>query len=392
MISSVRPELTSAGQLILHRHLARQPDIQCKVYGTEPARLTLSSGVRRLVGRLAQTRLRRWAHDFWAWRDGRWLDALLPQKISHNGSTVVMTVAQGDACGAARRFAQKHRLPLVTFFHDWWPDMPSCHPAMRKVLERQFQRLYRDSAISFCVCDGMMQALGGHPGAQVLLPIPAKRTLPPQSHCRPPGPFRLLYFGNLREYGPILGEALEALRPSKTLRLEVRGQNPLWPVALKVWAAQTGHWLEFASRKELEAWMDTANACLVPMMFQPNLRRRMETSFPSKMLEMAQLGKPLVIWGPEYCSAARWAQSANKALVVTNPNPKVLRQALEQLAAAPGEQQRLAAAAREAAAREFNPDRIQAQFWQAIDSTLHGQICKTVPVASNRDGQIATVC
>jgi hypothetical protein len=77
---------------------------------------------------------------------------------------------------------------------------------------------------------------------------------------------------------------------------------------------------------------------------------------------MAQLGKPLVLWGPEYCSAVQWARTRNAALCVTEPTPEALRGALEFLAASRPEHDRLARAAGEAASREFSPYRIHAEF------------------------------
>jgi len=68
------------------------------------------------------------------------------------------------------------------------------------------------------------------------------------------------------------------------------------------------------------------------------------------------------VWGPEYCSAVKWARRGERALCVTDSNPSAIRQALEELAASPGEQERLAKSSREAAATDFNHERIQAQF------------------------------
>lgn len=94
------------------------------------------------------------------------------------------------------------------------------------------------------------------------------------------------------------------------------------------------------------------------------MRRRMETSFPSKLVEYAQLGKPIVIWGPEYCSAVRWARTKDSALCVTDRSAASLVKALETVATP--EWARLADKAREAAANEFNPDRIQTVFVNAL--------------------------
>lgn len=57
----------------------------------------------------------------------------------------------------------------------------------------------------------------------------------------------------------------------------------------------------------------------------------METSFPSKLPEYAQVSKPLLIWGLDYCSAIRWGRKGDRALCVTDENPNVLVSTLEKL-------------------------------------------------------------
>jgi hypothetical protein len=121
VISSVRPGPTSAGQIVLHRHLVEQPGIRLQVYGSEPRRLNLSSLIRRVVGRLGRTRLPRFVEDFWVLWAGRWMDSDLPKTIEAPDRTVVLTVAHGEGCMAAQRFARRHQLPLVVLFQDWWP-------------------------------------------------------------------------------------------------------------------------------------------------------------------------------------------------------------------------------------------------------------------------------
>lgn len=366
VISSVRPEPTLAGQITLHRHLAEHSGVEWEAFGFEPTRLTTSSAVRRLMGRLAGTRLRRFAHDYWAWRDGRWLDGLLPQSVADRENTIVLTVAQGDIFGAARRFANQHHLPLVAIFHDWWPDMTPVHAAFRPLVERKFRDIYRHADVALCVSEGMQAALGPHPNARVLYPIPAHNNPlpPPTSHEN----FRVLFFGNLGEYGPMMAAALNELKEHAAVRLETRGNKPWWPEEFKAEMERKGLWHNYAPLAELNKWLATADAFLVPMVFDPALRQRMETSFPSKMVEMAQLGRPIIVWGPEYCSAVKWAREGERALCITDPDPSALRRSLETLANSPSEQQRLADAAREAAQTDFNPNRIQHQFMTSLQN------------------------
>lgn len=372
VISSVRPEPTSGGNLILYRLLMNQPGLVLEVHGTGQTRLTPATCLRRAIGKLGQMGFRRLAEDAWAFWEGRWLDGFLPRTVAADRKTVVLTVAHGDACMTALRFAKKHHLPLVTFFQDWWPDMPEVHDFARRKLGNNFRRLALESSAAICVSDGMRINLGKSVNAKLIYDKPAAFAAPEYSAKPSAGkvPLNLLYFGNLREYGPMLGQALVSLNHSNEVRLEVRGRNPDWPQPLQSEMSRRGLWRDFVPRTELDAWLAGADAFLIPMVFDSSLRRRMETSFPSKLIEAAQIGKPLVIWGPEYCSAVKWAQKENRALCVTRPHADDLLEILKKLASDPMEQQRLAVAARMAARTEFDPDRIHQQFLETLETAM----------------------
>jgi hypothetical protein len=139
---------------------------------------------------------------------------------------------------------------------------------------------------------------------------------------------------------------------------------------------QRGLWLDFAPREELDDWLESAAALLVVMRFEPALRRRMETSFPSKLVEYVQLGKPIVIWGPEYCSAVRWARLADSALCVTDPSPRALVVALEKLSEV--ELAQMAVKSRSAAENEFKAEVIQKQFLAALHKAAGRRISSSV--------------
>lgn len=374
VVSSVRPEPTSAGQIILHRHLIDQSGISLQVFGSEPRRRTLSWLVRRIGLRLGNTRLHRLVNDFWVLFGGRWHDPELPSVIENAERTIVLTVAHGDGFMAALRFAKRHRLPLVSLFQDWWPEIAPIHGPFRQLLEREFRKLYRSSDLSICVCAGMKQALGENENTIVLHPLPAEVSLSELASYKEPNPFRVVYFGNLVDYGPMLGDLLEESMRVSELHLEVRGANPAWSEIRKEKLRTCGRWLDFAPRAELDNWLASASAFLVPMVFRSDLRRRMETSFPSKLIEFAQFGRPLIVWGPEYCSAIQWARSGDKAICITDPRPAAVVSALRELKNNPAMQDSFAVKAREAAAGEFNPTRIQARFREALNDVLanHG--------------------
>ncbi len=371
LISSVRPEPTSAGQVILYRHLVNQPGIDLQIYGHEPKGISLSGVLRRMVGKLGQTPLRRFAEDFWVFYGGRWISPTLPASIAEPKRTVVVTMAHGEGFMAARCFARKHGLPLVSFFHDWWPDIAKVHPFAVKRLAREYQSLADDSSVALCASEGMRRNLGSA-GCVVLPPIPSaeERKIVKPFREGASARLRVFYSGNLGEYAPMLAQALIATESHRSLQLEVRGANPVWPAEFTQRMSKAGRYLPFAPRAELDHWLESADAFLVAMLFDPAMRRRMQTSFPSKLIEFAQFGKPLVIWGPEYCAAVQWAKDKDSALCVTNSDPQVLLAALEKLASDKELRERYAAKAVDAAAKEFDPDKIQHRFRQMLEQAL----------------------
>jgi glycosyltransferase involved in cell wall biosynthesis len=332
-ISSVRPEPTSAGQIILHRHFCNRPEFDLEVYGFEPTKFSFRMLLRRGLGKIAQfggisETLVNCAWVFWK---GGWIDADLPAEIAGDQKTIVVTVAHGDGFYAAERFAKKHGLPLVVFFQDWWPDMAGLPKPLAKLLDKQFMGLAKSCSLGICVCEGMKRALGGGENLQVLPPIPAERARPLK--ISPPKKndfkFKILYSGNLDLYGGMLLKALRVFKDHPTIQLQVRGSNPNWPDDAKKEMRDAGLGLDFAPRDELVSWLQSADAFLVPMVFEEKYRRRMETSFPSKLIEFAQFGKPLIVWGPEYCSAISWASECD-ICSVTHSSAQLLLEQIEE--------------------------------------------------------------
>ena len=366
VISSVEPEPSTAGQIKLYRHLTGNPQIQTRILHSERRLFAAMSFRHRLIAHLERTRFRSWIADGEALRSARWLDGYLPEPQRDGPQNLVITMAHGNGCSAALRYARKHDLPLVSFFDDWWPEMDCVHSPLRKIVEHKFRELYQQSQLALCVCEGMKKELGPHKNSHVLHPMPGKGILHPVTPRRS-NKFNVFYFGNLGDYGPMVAKALRNMKGHPLLRMEVRGGNPNWPPEFRQEMQAEQLWHDYAPRNELEYWLGSADAFIIPMVFEPTMRRRMETSFPSKMLEMAQLAKPLVIWGPEYCSAVQWAREGDRTLCVTDPDPKALRLTLERLANDSGERARLSEAASELAKTDFNPDRIQTRFMELLN-------------------------
>jgi len=362
LVSSITPKPTGFGEITLYRHLVGESRLTVEV--------TPHPRTSRLVRALRRTPLQSWLEAREVQRQGHRWDAGARAAAVAFKPQVIFTVAAGDGCHAALRLARKQQVPLVTLFSDWWPDIVPARVSAGE--EIRFRELYQSSRIALCVSEGMKRTLGEHSDARILWPIPGKSDVPETAGGMANGrddddkKFKVCYSGNLREYAPMLQKALLALKTHPSVRLEVRGMAPRWPEAFREEMLAAGTYHEFAPREELERWLGSADAFLVTTAFEPAMRRMMETNFPSKLLEFARFGKPLVAWGPDYSSLIRWAQPAGRAWCVTNPDPNALRQALEQLAGSRGDQERLAGEARNAMRQEFDPVVIQERFLQAI--------------------------
>jgi hypothetical protein len=117
-----------------------------------------------------------------------------------------------------------------------------------------------------------------------------------------------------------------------------------------------------------------ADAIFVPMSFSPGDRANAEISYPSKLTDSTAAGLPLVIYGPDYCSAVQWAlANASVAEVVTIEGHAGLSRSLRRLAFDSAYRLQLGKAALSAGARYFSN---QAAF-EVFSAALGGVVGDT---------------
>ena len=116
-----------------------------------------------------------------------------------------------------------------------------------------------------------------------------------------------------------------------------------------------------------------AHAMFVPMSFDEQDRRNMETSFPSKLADSTAVGVPVVIHGPDYCSAARWArENLGAAEVVSDPTVEALLEALMRLQD-PAHRLELAARALELCNQYFSHSRAASLLYARLSRSVAGR-------------------
>jgi hypothetical protein len=323
-VGDVAVESSYHGSALLFRLLQDYPPDKLIVVEAEPQR---SLPERRLPGvpyrklsmganRWRNTRFSRWA--------GSWLTLNVSAKTRRlrrcfDGfhPDAVLTVAHGYSWLAAARFAEDAGLPLHLIVHDDWLATMSVIPWLTPRLDRRFGHIYRQAASRLCVSPYMEDEYRHSYGAagQVLYPSRAKDTpafdQAPRTYSKKIGPLVGGYAGSIASNG--YARLIQGLAEC----LQVRGGKlmlfgPHSPEALK------SHGLDgpnivpqglIASEKLIPRLRNEVDFLFVPMMFdRDGSERNMRISFPSKLTDYTAAGLPLLICGPDYCSAARWAR------------------------------------------------------------------------------------
>jgi glycosyltransferase involved in cell wall biosynthesis len=286
----------------------------------------------------------------------------------------IVTIAYGSYSFVAAAVARQMKLPLITFFHDWWPDLTPCRGWSKQWLDKRFRALYKETSLALCVCESMRKELGQHPNSVVLYPIPTvdgcTQSPPPQKHRER---FQVTYLGTLEgDYGKLVQTLVPALkRNSETpFHLNLYGPAADWPEATLEDAQLAGLYGGKRYGIDAQTVLTEADALLVVMSFTQNQRRRVITSFPSKLLEYAAYGKPIVVWGPEECSAVQFLKTHAAGVVVTSSDPNDLIQCISRLAHDREWQAELCKAAQQLFASHFEPQRIHQQLLDSVQSLL----------------------
>jgi glycosyltransferase involved in cell wall biosynthesis len=124
------------------------------------------------------------------------------------------------------------------------------------------------------------------------------------------------------------------------------------------------------SAQLLERLKNEADVMFLAMSFASQDRQNMEISFPSKLTDYTLTGLPLLIVGPNYCSAVRWAkENPGVAEVVETVDRASLQAAVDRLVENVAFRQQLAARALEVGRTYFSHETAQATFLSALGSS-----------------------
>lgn len=378
-LSSVPALDTSAGAVVMRRHLDRLDPARYQILhayaepSPDPAVVVIgrSPWHRRLAATRFHFHLFQLDQGLAMGRDLRDLeharDSFQPD--------LVLTVAEPPLHLVARRFARRHRLPLVAIFHDWVPVWFAPYPITRRLVAWQLRATHRAARISLCVTSELRAMLGSrHPDARILPPIPSATPVTAPHTPHPASPPLLVYCGRADGiYSPLLDDLTAFLLNASEqapARLRILGGTPAWPSERVAAAKAAGYLAGFLPPAAFAAELAAADVLLVCCPFSTWAEPIARASFPSKLVEYCRYGRPILLWAPPHAAAATWARRTDAAELVTSPDSAALTLAISRLLAQPERLATLAARALAVAHGEFDPERIHADFERALEDAL----------------------
>jgi len=284
----------------------------------------------------------------------------------------VLTVVAGYTWITAAAFARKQNLPLHLITHDDVSGTLALPSRMHDSLSKTFAAICRQAVNRFCISPQMAEAysLPDAP-ASVLYPSRSAELVPfvrPVEVARRPGSIHFGYAGSIHSpgYVRLLANLAEVIGPMGGRLVLFAGPNP--PPSLLALANVESRGF-VANSQLLQALRESVDVLFLPMSFDQGDRRNMELSFPSKLTDYTAACLPLLICGPAYCSAARWARDhPGVAELVESEDRAPLEAAVLRLAIDRAYRDKLAIQASIIGEVMFSHESVAARFLDAVRS------------------------
>jgi glycosyltransferase involved in cell wall biosynthesis len=378
----VPPKNDCGVRIVMHRqlvernpfelHVASNADFDDGLLVHTPMRLPYL--VHRLRKSRFGPRFAAWVTDYENFIWPLKTNVALEQAVERFRPHLILTLAECGLCHLARKTAQRHGLPLAGLFLDWFPVMQGHygHKSTQETLSRRYRELYAACDLAFCTSDGMQETLGSHPNSHVIYPMPGNFPVRELKPCAPAnGKFRLAFVGSVQNfYGRMLCSLIEKIEATSDLEIIVVGPNADWPKQFLDRARATGIYLGFKPPEEAAKVLASADALLAVMSFEKEHEPFMRTSFTTKFLDYVAFGKPVILWGPEYCTPVRVAREHGGAAVVTTDNPGAVVSLCRKIVSDTAMSAKLSKEALQLHQTLFNPDRLQAIFVREIEKLV----------------------
>ena len=381
LVSIVPPHNDCGVRIVMHRHLVERKPFELYVASNADfadgllihTKLELPFPFQKIKRSRFGPALKKWLLDFenflWPLLGCRQLE----KAVQQFQPDVILTLAETGLCHIAHQVARKRGIPLAGLFLDWFPIMNAHfgHKCTQAILSKRYRELYASCDLAFCTSDGMQEVLGPHPNSHVIYPMPGRHRITENTQPSATGKFRIVYVGAAQGfYGRMLRSLMHEIKRQPDMELIIVGPTQDWPGEEIQRAKENGICLGFMPAEKAAEVLAGADAHLVVMSFEKEHELFMRTSFTTKFLDYSAFAKPVILWGPDYCTPSRLAKREDAALVVETESPAGVIAAAKKLMDVPAEVERLSAASRRLNQTVFNPDRLQGIFVDEIEKIV----------------------
>ena len=382
-ITNTPPVPSWGGAMTFYRHFVERPEFEVAVATTDTAaiktyRERLSYPVYQLRNgrvrdRLLRTRFGEKLHTRDHLQRGKRVSKSLLDFCSNFRPDAIFTVG-GSWLWTARlasTVADRLNIPLIGSFNDWWSYNQIFEESQAENIEEEFRNFYRRCDLALCTSEGMQQELGPHPNSAIWYPTGAQTDQIPELLV-PSSPYQVAFAGNLGEwYGTMVQQVIEhASDASAAVQFRIFGSRPNWSPSFKQEAEQNGTFRGQVSFDQLRREIREADALLLPMGFDASCELVERTSFKTKFLDYLAFGRPIIVWGPEYCSAVKVAREFDSAEVCTSPKPADAMAAIANVSQSVDRQRILVDNARKMYEDRFHPDKIHGMLVQRVRTMI----------------------
>ena len=383
LVSIVPPRNDCGVRIVMYRHFIERSPFELHVASNADfaeglvihTQLRLPYLVHRLRKSRFGPRLTAWIGDYENFIWPLTANDALEEAVEKFQPEVILTLAECGLCHIARKAAQRHRIPLAGLFLDWFPVMKGHygHKSTQRILSQRYHELYAACDLAFCTSDGMQEMLGPHPNSHVIYPMPGRHVVLEKLRPLRSGKFRVVYVGSVENfYGRMLCSLIERIEATSDLEIIVVGPNADWPRQLLERARANGTYLGFKPPEEAAEVLASADALLSVMSFEKEHELFMRTSFTTKFLDYVSFGKPVILWGPEYCTPVRVAREHGGAAVVSAADATAVVCLCQKIARDTELNKKLSKQALQLHQTLFNPDRLQELFVRKITELTNG--------------------
>jgi glycosyltransferase involved in cell wall biosynthesis len=378
-VGDVPVEASYHGSALLHRLLSDYPADKLTIIetATESQTQRRLPNVNYVAHRIANQRsLDTRFHPYvaaWFTRRAPRMAPRISALLNGFDCEAVLTVAHGFGWLAAAEIAKRRNVPLHLMIHDDWPRVADVTPQFRNWLEQRFAQVYRQAQSRLCVSPAMSRFYETRYGAPAAVIYPSRAAdcpdydEPPNHLATNDKQFTIAFAGTINSDGYI-----DALIAVQNAVKPINGRLLIFGPLTREVAAQVGlndpntEICGLLTAADLLTRLRTdAHALFVPMSFAASDRANMEMAFPSKLADYTATGVPLLIYGPNYCSAVAWARENPGVAEVVEAEPD-LTAAIERLATNPDYRIALGKLALDTGRDYFSHARVQQRFHQSL--------------------------